>query len=88
MKQYLRFLFLFFLLAGVILIFSGCGTEPSTQMTIEKDFSGQRSMSCTLSSNDVSQISGGEAALDALIPVSYTHLYATVDRFATAARMG
>lgn len=67
MKQYLRFLFLFFLLAGVILIFSGCGTEPSTQMTMEKDFSGQRSMSCTLSSNDISQINGGEAALDALI---------------------
>lgn len=67
MKQHLRFVFLFFLLAGVTLIFSGCGHHPSTQMIIEKDFSGQRSMSCTLSSSDISQISGGEAALDALV---------------------
>lgn len=55
------------LLIGILLILSGCGTQPFTQMTMEKNFSGQRSMSCRLSSNAISQISGGEPALDALL---------------------
>ena len=67
MKRHLRYLFLFILLAGVILIVTGCGAQPSTQMTVQDGFSGERTMSCTLSGSDMAQITGGESALDALL---------------------
>lgn len=59
------------ILAALLLLFvcllSGCGAQPTTQMTVGDGFAGRRVMTCSVPSGKMEQLSGGEPALDALL---------------------
>ena len=48
-------------------IFTGCGASVSTDMTVDKDFSGERKIILQLDNDDLSYVDGGIGALEKVI---------------------
>ena len=66
-----------FLKAAAVCMLAGCGAVINTELTVDKNFAGQRTITLEISNSDVNQyVTGGLAALksvaDSKIPAGLT----------------